>query len=188
MVVNEGFQVNEYFDPRDAFEKAGFAVKTASRYGGEVRPGRNYPSHPAILADYRFEEVRVSEFDAITFTGGGGAWSDYFPVPSLHALLRDALKERRILIGMICAATGLLATFDNLNGRTPRFKGRHVTGYRDVEGILRALGRVRYDAGDPSRPHVVVDRNLVTARDPSSSKLFGTTIVNLFKGENLRGH
>jgi putative intracellular protease/amidase len=92
-----------------------------------------------------------------------------------------AVENENKVVGLICAGTGLLATAKNLDGKTPQFKGRKVTGYREVEGLLTSLGQVRYGQGDPTKPHVVVDGNLITGRDPESSKLFGETIVDKIK-------
>ena len=60
---------------------------------------------------------------------------------------------------------------------TPLAKGRHVTGYGEVSGMLKKLGLVQYEGGDPTKPKVVVDGHLITGRDPMSAALFGETIV-----------
>ena len=179
MIVNEGFQVDEYFKPREIFEQAHIQVVTASRYGGVVNPGRKYMGqYPSVKADLSFDEVNVSDYAAITFTGGAGAWSDYFPNRRLHGILLEATQNPKMIVGLICAGVGLLATAQNLDGTTPMFKGRHVTGYGEVAGMLIKLGELNYDSGDLSEPYVVQDKNLITARDPMSSELFAQTILS----------
>lgn len=184
IVINEGFQIDEYFTPKAIYEENGFEVKTASRYGGWVKPGRSYQAEtPPVKADLSFQEIKVSDYDAISFTGGGGAWSDYFPVKNLHQVLAEALQNPKITVGLICAASGLLATANNLDGKTPIAKGRHVTGYGDVAGLLLTQGQMDYDAGDLTKPYVVQDGNLITGRDPSSAKLFGETVAKKLGGK-----
>ncbi len=177
MIVNDGFQPSEYLEPRKLFEQEGYLINTASRYGGETRPGRKYTDVKPVYADYSFEQIKVSDYDVITFAGGGGAWSDYFPDKTLHQILISALARPQMIVGLICAATGLLATTKNLNGKTPQFAGRKITGYAEVEGLLVQVGKLNYSSGDLSKPYVVTDGNLVTGRDPMSSKLFGETII-----------
>lgn len=172
MVINEGFQVDEYFVPRKIFEDAGLEITVASRFGGLVHPGKKYTDYAPVKADLTFAEIDVNKFDVITFAGGGGAWSDYFPDRTLHKVLLAAVKRDDMIVGLICAGTGLLATAGNIDGSTPQFKGRHVTGYTDVEGLLRKQGEVNFDPQE-----VVVDKNLITGRDPGAARAFGETIL-----------
>lgn len=165
MILNDDFQVDEYFTPRKLFEKEGFDIKTASRYGGMVKPGKKHVSdYKPVVTDLSFEQVKIEEFDAITFTGGGGAWTDYFPNKTLHQILINATKNKKMIVGLICAGTGLLATANNLDGLSPQFKGKHITGYGEVAGLLKTLGQVQYDTGDLAKPYVVEDGNLITGR------------------------
>lgn len=172
MVINEGFQVDEYFVPRKMFEEAGLEITVASRFGGDVRPGRKYSDYAPVHADINFEQIDVTAYDAITFAGGGGAWSDYFPDRTLHKVLLAAVAREDMVVGLICAATGLLAVADNLDGSSPKFKNRHVTGYKDVEGLLKRQGEVNYE-----NTEVVVDKNLITGRDPQAAKHFGQAVL-----------
>lgn len=172
MVINEGFQVDEFFVPKKIFEEAGLEITVASRFGGDVRPGKKYADYAPVHSDISFAEIDVTAYDAITFAGGGGAWSDYFPDQTLHKVLLAAVKREDMVVGLICAATGLLAVANNLDGSSPQFKGRHVTGYKDVEGLLKRQGEVNYDPAE-----VVIDKNLVTGRDPTAAKNFGLTVL-----------
>jgi putative intracellular protease/amidase len=79
MILNEGFQVDEYFVPRKSFENQKYKIVTASRYGGIVSPGRKFSSqYKPVAADLNFEQVKIEDYDAITLAGGAGAWTDYF--------------------------------------------------------------------------------------------------------------
>ena len=181
MIINEGFMAPEYLEPRQAFDQAGFRVTVAAKHRGEIRPDIRNTDTPPVNADLAFTEVDVRQFDAITFAGGNGAWTDYFPDVTVHKILTDALASG-MPTGLICTATGLLGIANNFDGQSkPLAAGRHVTGYYRVEGILRQLGKVRYDAGEKNQPLAVVDGNLITARDPISAKRFGEVMVGLIK-------
>lgn len=180
MVLNEGFQPDEYFRPREIFEKEGYHIRVASRFGQKVFAGIKY-NLPGVRAEVSFEQINVSEYDIITFSGGGGAWTDYFPNRHLHQVLLAATRDEKKIVGLICAATGLLGMASNLDGKTPQFSGRKATGYGEVRGILTVMGKLNYSEGDLNKGHVVVDKNLITGRDPISSVLFGETIVNMIK-------
>lgn len=181
MVLNEGYRPEEYFEPRKIFDQAGFAVKVASHYKGNVLPSRKHISEvPPVPADLTFEEVSVNGYDAVVFVGGNGAWNEFLPSPAVHKILLDSVKEGK-LTALICAATGLLATAGNLDGTHPQFKDRHVTGFFEVEGLLKKVGLLNYDGGTPGKPYVVTDGKLITGRDPISSKLFGETIVTALR-------
>lgn len=179
MFVNEGFQPDEYFVPRAEFEKAGFEVKVATRYKQATNPSRNYPQQ-TITPDYAFSEVDLEKFDAITFTGGQGAWTDFMPNKKLHEILKAAV-ERKMTVGLICAATGLLATANNLSGETPMFAGQHVTGYSEVEGLLKYQGKVNFETTPGDTGFVVTDGQLVTGKNPKSSTEFARTIIGKLK-------
>lgn len=178
MIINEGFQIEEYASPRALFEKQKYEITTASRYGGKINPGKKYiTATNSVQTDLSFDQIKIDKYDAITFAGGAGAWTDYFPNKTLHKVLSDAVNRKEMIVGLICAGTGLLATANNLDGKSPQFKGRHVTGYAEVSGLLRSLGQVQYDSGDLNKPFVVEDGNLITGRDPISSTLFAETII-----------
>ncbi|MES2801345.1 MAG: DJ-1/PfpI family protein [Bdellovibrionota bacterium] len=184
MIINEGFQVDEYFIPRKLFEKEGYKIKTASKYGGLVNPGKKYVAdYKPVQTDLSFEQIKIEDYDAITFAGGAGAWTDYFPNKTIHQILINSIKRKQMIVGLICAGTGLLATANNLDGTSPQFKGRHVTGYGEVSGLLTSLGQVKYDSGDLTKPYVVEDGNLITGRDPSSSKLFAEIVIKKLNKE-----
>lgn len=177
MVMNEGFRPEEYFIPRKIFDSAGFKTTVATRYDGAVSPSRNHrDKYPSVQSNLTYNKVDVRNYDAIIFVGGNGAWNDILPNTEAHRILLTSMQQNKI-VGLICAATGLLATAGNLDGNTPRFRGAYVTGYPDVEGLLKRVGLLNYLPGTPGRPQVVVHRNLITARDPISAQMFGETVA-----------
>lgn len=181
IVLNEGYRPEEYFEPRKIFDKEGFEVKVAGHYKGNILPSRRHVAEtPPVPADFTFADASVRDFDVVVFVGGNGAWNDFLPNSDVHRILLDATKENKFT-ALICAATGLLATAQNLDGDHPQFKGKHVTGYFEVEGLLKRVGLVNYDKGADGKPYVVTEGRLITGRDPMSAQLFGQTIVKALK-------
>ena len=178
MIINEGFYAPEYYEPRKLFDQAGYQVTIAGKQLGKLSPDRRNTGYAAVEVNLTFEQVDVSQYDAVTFAGGNGAWTDYFPNESVHKILTEALR-RNMITALICSSTGLLGVLNNFDGDSePLAKGRHVTGYYRVEGLLKKLGQVNFDPGQKDQPYVVIDGNLITGRDPISSKLFGETVVS----------
>ena len=181
MMVNEGFWAPEYYLPRQAFDRAGFRVTVAAKAAGLVNPDKRNTDVAPVEAELGFEQVNPGDYDAIAFAGGNGAWTDYFPNDRVHELLAAFLGSGKPT-GLLCSSTGLLGVARNYNGQgKPLAAGRHVTGYYRVEGLLRELGKVNYDGGDPKLPYVVIDGNLITGRDPMSAQMFGDTMVRVLK-------
>lgn len=184
IVINEGFRPEEYFEPRKIFDREGFDVKVAANHEGTVLPSRKHISevHP-VIADLAFENVKTADYDATVFVGGNGAWNEFLPNPKVHKILLDSIHLGKVT-ALICAATGLLATTNNLDGEHPQFKGRHITGFFEVEGILKKVGLLNFDEGTPGKAYVVTDGKLITGRDPISAKLFGESIVSSLRDQH----
>lgn len=182
VVINEGFNPEEYNRPLDQFNRAGFDVTVAARRVGSIKPSSDSANAESVDATLTFEQVDVSKYDGFSFVGGAGAWGDYFGNDAVHKIVRDAM-ERHKTLGLLGDSAGLLATTDNYDGAHPIAEGRHVTGYYKVAGMLKALGKVNYDAGETGKPCVITDGNLVTARDPMSSSTYAQLMVRRIRGQ-----
>jgi putative intracellular protease/amidase len=177
MLIADDFWAPEYYVPRKLFDEAGFHVTVAGRHSGEIIPDARNINYRPVKVDITFDQVDLSKFDAIAFAGGNGAWHDFFPTESVHRIVTDAFK-RPLVKGFLCASTGLLGLVGNVDGMGESVaKGRHVTGYFRVEGILRKLGVVRFDGGEKGKPYAVTDRDLVTGRDPESAEVFARAML-----------
>ena len=178
MMVSEGFYGPEYYVPLHLFKNKGFLIKIAAKYKRATHPDeRHRRSYSDVIPDLTFDKVDFNDFDAIVFAGGNGAWEDFFPNKDVHKLLKEFMENDKV-VGLLCSSTGLLGVANNLTGRGyPLAVGRHVTGYKRVEGLLINLGKVNYSKGIEGEPYVVVDKNLITGRDPISSELFALKII-----------
>lgn len=116
MVLNEGFMPNEYTEPRESFDKAGFEVTVAGKRVGAIAPDPRDKSAIPVQAQLTFDQVDVSKFDAVAFVGGGGVWADFFPNEKVHKIVQDAMR-RNVTLGLLCASTGLLGIAGNFDGQ-----------------------------------------------------------------------
>lgn len=158
IIAGRNFRDEEFFEPKEEFEKNGFKVTTASSVSGNVR---------GVLggwtkADYQLIEVKVDDYDAIVFVGGGGA-KEYFDNKTAHKIARDAFEKGKV-VSAICIAPSILANAGIL-------KNKKATSYPSQEGNLSKKGAVF------SYEPVVRDGNIITAIGPSAARDFGKMII-----------
>ncbi len=110
IIAPEGFQDQEYGDPKAVFETAGHTVVTAStvqeatgKFGSIAR------------VDVLLKDVAPGDYDAVVFVGGPGT-PVYFEDPTAHAIA-GAFYAAGKLTCAICAAPGILAYAGLLKGK-----------------------------------------------------------------------
>lgn len=184
MMVPDDFMWPEYAEPRRLYNSAKFDVKIAGKSKSPRKPDsrmmKAYPDSKDLHVDLTFDEVKVEDYDAITFVAGHGAWSDFFPNPKVHEIVSQAFNQQKIL-GLLCGSTGLLAMTNNWDGNHPIAPGRKAVAYFRVEGMVQKLGKITLIPGGRTQVGVVRDGHLITGRNPESSKLFGEKIVEALK-------
>lgn len=193
MMIPNDFMWPEYAIPLELYQAAGFEVTTAGRFKEAVTPDRRntlkgnalYAAEAkSVTVNLSFEEVDVDKYDAVTFVAGNGAWHDFFPSDVVHRIVIAAVQKNKIL-GLLCASTGLLGIAGNYDGeQKPVAEGKKVVGYYRVEGLLRNMGKTNYVDGGRNEPAVEVDGNIITGRNPESSRLFGEKVVDVLLGRS----
>ncbi len=159
IVAGQNFRDEEFFQPREKFEKAGFKVAVASAttetakgmLGGKVKP------------DLALKDVVAGDYKAVVFVGGGGA-SQYFDDPVAHTIAQDTAKSANILAA-ICIAPVILAKAGVL-------KGKKATVWSTDGSELQIYG-AKYTG-----ERVVRDGNIITANGPFSALAFAQEIIN----------
>ncbi|MEU1043109.1 type 1 glutamine amidotransferase domain-containing protein [Streptomyces sp. NPDC005551] len=129
----------------------------------------------------RLEDVRLDDYAAVYYPGGHGPMEDLAVDTVSGRLLVDALASGRPL-GVVChAPAALLAA--RLEDGGNAFAGYRLTGFTNAEETQAGFADkakwllqdrlveagADFQEGEPWAPHVVVDRNLVTGQNPSSS-------------------
>ncbi|MCO6000150.1 type 1 glutamine amidotransferase domain-containing protein [Actinoallomurus rhizosphaericola] len=135
------------------------------------------------------EEADVADYAAVFYPGGHGPMEDLASNADSARLLTAALEAGKPL-GVVCHGVAALLATERSDGSSP-FTGYRVTGFTRAEEVqtglaekakwvledrLVALG-VRFSAGEPWAPNVVVDRNVHTGQNPASSAPLAAELV-----------
>jgi len=163
MVIGErNFRDEEYLRPKEALQKAGHQVITASTTMTKSVGTLGLIVQPDLL----LENIEIDKLDALIFVGGSGA-KQYFNDPRAQKLASEAMQKGKIY-GAICVAPAILANAGLL-------KGKRVTSFSSVVDAIKENGAL-YTGED-----VVVDGRLVTAKGPEAAKKFGEAIVDMLR-------
>ncbi|MDD5021152.1 MAG: DJ-1/PfpI family protein [Endomicrobiaceae bacterium] len=160
VVAPQNFRDEEYIEPKEILETAGFQVITASTVVGEIYGKIKIRATSDILV----KDINPNDYDAIFFIGGPGA-SIYFNDGFVHNLVKLFLNANKI-VSAICIAPTILANAGIL-------KGKNATVFRDgADNLIK--GGANYTANS-----VEIDGNILTGDGPQSAKEFGETLVKL---------
>jgi putative intracellular protease/amidase len=132
--------------------------------------------HPVKL-----EEVNLDDYAAVFYPGGHGPMEDLSADADSGRLLTLALETGKPL-GIVCHAPAAMLAAIKSDG-TNAFAGYKVTGFTNTEETQAGFADkakwllqdrlvnagVDFQEGEPWAPKTVVDRNLVTGQNPSSS-------------------
>ncbi|MGW8761104.1 type 1 glutamine amidotransferase domain-containing protein [Streptomyces sp. NPDC055815] len=134
-----------------------------------------------IRKPVKLEDVHLAGYDAVFYPGGHGPMEDLAVNATSGKLLTEALRSGKPL-GVVCHGPAALLAATDTDGANA-FAGRKVAAFTNAEETLAGLAdRAKWlletrlvEAGvdvqvaEPWAPHVVVDGNLVTGQNPSSS-------------------
>lgn len=163
IVSADGFEDSELRVPLLGLRQEGIAVEVAS-----IRPGRIRGKHgDEVEVDRLLEEVRPEEYDLLVLPGG--------KAPALLRGERKALEIARAFmaankpVAAICHGPQILVSAGVMTGR-------RATCYETLAAELKNAGARYVD------DEVVVDRNLVTSRQPSDLPAFCREILRQLRG------
>ncbi|MBF0208433.1 MAG: DJ-1/PfpI family protein [Oligoflexia bacterium] len=162
VIASSQFRDEEYKQPREVFEGAGYDVIVASstlkKATGvlvmEVTPD-------VVLAD-----VRIEEYVALVFVGGAGA-QEFFDDQQAHKLVRQAL-DAGMVVAAICIAPTILANAGILEGiRATVYPAEgEIKNFQDKKAIY-------------TKRDVEVAGKIITANGPKAAHAFGESIVKV---------
>lgn len=127
------------------------------------------------------EDVNLDDYDAVFYPGGHGPMEDLAVNATSGKLLIDTLGSGKPL-AVVCHGPAALLAATQADGANA-FAGYRVAAFTNAEETQAGLADkakwlletrlveagVDVRVGEPWAPHVVVDRNLVTGQNPSSS-------------------
>lgn len=167
VVAQDNFRDEEYLEPRDILEDAGVSITVASNSTKEAHGVLGAKIKP----DIAIKEAIITEFDGLVIVGGGGSREHLWPSEDLQTLVKDAFDQDKV-VAAICVSPVILA-------RAKILEDRNCTVFKDKE----CIAEIEKYGGLYKDKEVVVDGNIVTARDPKAAEKFGHAIVDLFAEE-----
>lgn len=155
-LLASGFEDSEFRKPYDALREAGHEVVIVGLQAGEKLDGYK-GAEKGITVEKSFAEVSPDQFDALLVPGGHSPDRLRAQQPAVEFVRAFFRAEKPI--AAICHGPQLFLSADT-------FGDHRMTAWKTVQGDLRLAG------ADVVDEEVVVDRNLVTSRQPSDIPAF----------------
>jgi protease I len=163
-VLDTWFEDSEFQEPYNAFNEAGHEVDIIALEAGKELKGKK--GKVTTQADRSFAESRPDEYDALLIPGGDSP--DHLRAyPEPVAFVKAFFNTGKPVFA-ICHGPQLMLTADT-------YRDHQMTAWKTIQGDLQKAGANVVDQ------EVVVDRNLVTSRQPSDIPAFIRESLNLLK-------
>jgi deglycase len=154
-VLAPDFEDSEFSDPYHALLQAGHEVTIVGLERGAALEGKKGAAK--AVTEKAFGEVTPAQFEALLIPGGQSPDKLRAHDEAVRFVKQFMQSGKPVLA--ICHGPQLLLTADE-------FKGHRMTAWKTVQGDLKKAGANVVDQ------EVVVDRNLVTSRQPSDIPAF----------------
>ncbi len=171
IVLDTDFEQVEMTKPRQALEDAGARCVLISAQK-EVTGVRHDEKQDTFAVDQSLDTADPEQFDAVLLPGGA-LNADTLRVNQKAQEFVRAIDGAGKPIAVICHAPWLLVS-------AGLAKGRHLTSYHTIQDDLRNAGANWEDR------EVIVDRNLITSRQPSDIPAFNRELIRVC-AESARG-
>jgi protease I len=152
-VLGPEFEDSEFAVPYKKFRDAGHEVEIIGLKGGEKLEGHKHKEK--ATTDIGIDDVSPNEYDALFIPGGHSP--DQLRVDPRMVAFVAAFRDKPIFA--ICHGPQLLIAANLV-------KGRKMTAWKTIQLDLKGMGVEVVDR------EVVVDRNLVTSRQPQDIEAF----------------
>lgn len=162
IISADNFEDSELLYPYYRLKEEGVEVDIASMKKGAIKGKHGYEAD----ANKDLNEIHAAEYDLLLLPGGKAPENIRKSIEALD--IAKHFFENNKPVAAICHGPQTLITAGLL-------KGRHATCYRSVVPEMRESGAIYEDS------EVVVDRNLVTSRQPSDLPSFMKETMKLLK-------
>jgi protease I len=168
IVSADDFEDTELLVPLYRLREEGIPVDVASPSAGSIRGKHGY----SVSIDKTLAEVDPRDYGLLILPGGR-APTALRDDPALQGIVR-AFDAANKPIAAICHGPQILVSAGVMDGR-------QATCYKTVAAELRDAGARHID------DEVVVDRNLITSRQPSDLPAFCREIIRRLRGTEAAG-
>jgi protease I len=167
IIATDGVEQVELVEPRRAVEEAGATAELLS-IGAEPIQAMNSDIEPAdtFEVDGRVADATASGYDGLLLPGGTVNADRLRMDEDVRAFVRDIFAAGTP-VGVICHGPWTLVSADLVRGRT-------LTSYPSLRDDIRNAG------GEVVDEEVVVDRGLVSSRNPDDLPAFCAKVVQEF--------
>lgn len=166
VIAFNDFKDEEYFVPKEIFERAGAAVVTVSTQTGTAH-GADGGETEVQLSVGAIQELPLQEFIAIVFVGGPGM-AQQLDNADFQKLAQEA-KAADKLVAAICIAPAMLAKAGVLQDKNATVWSSPLD--KSAVKVLNEKGAHYQD--EP----VVQDGKIITANGPAAAKEFAEIII-----------
>ena len=163
VIASKNFRDEEYFIPYEVFQKEGAKITTASSVEGSVIGIEGGEARSTLILN----EVKVKNFDAVVFIGGGGA-VEYFDNNDAHRIVQKMTNLHKV-VAAICVAPVILAKAGIL-------VGKNATVWSSLMN-KKNIKELKDSGCSVLEERVVKDKKIITADGPAASKEFAEKIV-----------
>jgi protease I len=160
ILIDNAYQEMEVWYPYFRLQEWGASVRFAGAVAGHAYESKlGYPAK----ADLSYDQLVVSDFDAVVVPGGI-APDRIRRYAKANCFVKE-MNESGKLVAAICHGPSVLCSAHGL------LKGRRVTSFSSIKDDVINAGALWEDA------EVVVDRNLITSRNPEDLPAFCRELI-----------
>ena len=166
ILANDGVEQAELLEPQKALKGEGAVVEVISLETGKIQGFDHLDPGQEIAVDKALDGVDPSAYDGLVLPGGANNPDRLRIEPSVQAFVRaffDAGKP----VGVICHAPWILIDAGLASGR-------RMTSFKTIRQDLKNAGAEVVDE------EVVVDKGLITSRDPDDLPAFCAKLIEEF--------
>ena len=171
ILATDGVEQAELLSPKEALTSAGAAVEVISLKTDDIQGFDHIKPDKKISVDKALDDVDASSYDGLVLPGGAQNPDRLRIEPAVQSFVRaffDAGKP----VGAICHAPWILIDAGLASGRK-------LTSYKTIRQDLKNAGAEVVDE------EVVVDKGLITSRDPDDLPAFNAKLIEEFaEGEH----
>ena len=166
ILVADGFEQVEMVAPRKALQEAGAETMIVSPAEDEVQGWNHYDKADRFQVDVPLEQADVQDFDALLLPGGVANPDQLRMNPKAVDFARKFVESGKP-VGVICHGPWTMI-------EAGAVKGRKMTSWPSLKTDLQNAGADWIDQ------EVVVDRGLVSSRNPGDIPAFNRKVIEEF--------
>jgi protease I len=166
VLLCDGFEESEMTKPVAALRNAGANVYLISPGATKVKGWRNGNWTRPYKVDFKLEKTTPAKYDALLLPGGVMNPDKLRSNKKAVKFVEYFMKNKKP-IGAICH--GPLTLIE-----TKKLKGRRMTSYHSIKTDITNAGATWQDK------NVIVDKNLITSREPKDIPAFNKAIIKKF--------